>query len=143
MSVQPIPEGYNAVMPYLLVDGVDRWLEFVCAAFGAVVIEKVPGADGRTTHAEVRIRESVVMAGQARPEHPAQATMLYHYVPDVDSVYAKALTAGGESVQELTNTFYGDRTAAIKDPGGHTWYLATHVEDVSHEEMTRRNAERE
>ena len=134
MSVQPIPAGYHTVTPYVLTDDVDGLVNFLTAAFSAVVHVRAPGADGRTRHADVTIGDSHVMLAQA----PGRPCMLHLYVPDTDAAYAQAMAAGATSEQEPTDMFYGDRNAGVKDPAGNSWWMATHIEDVSDEELAER-----
>lgn len=140
MTVKPIPDGYRTVTPYLLIPNVDRILEFAKQAFGAVVTEEHKDDKERIQHAAMRIGDSMVMLGQSNDKYPAMQSMLHLYVPDVDAVYAKAVKAGGKSLREPTNEFYGDRSCGVVDPGGNQWWIATHVEDVPPEEMERRAA---
>lgn len=132
--VQPIPEGYHTVVPYLLVDDVGGQLAFVEQAFGARVTMQ------SEEHADVQIGDSHVMMGQARGEWQALPAMLYLYVSDTDATYAQALEAGGVSLQEPKDMYYGDRNAGVRDPSGNMWWIATHVEDVSPEEIQTRAA---
>ena len=141
MTVNPIPEGYHTVTPYLVVDDVDRLIDFLRAAFDAVEKERVPGKDGRTGHAEVILGDSYVMMGRAQPEFPATPCMLYVYVPDTDATYARALAAGATSLQEPADMFYGDRNATVKDPTGITWGIATRQENLTPEELAERAKE--
>ena len=143
MAVKPIPEGFHTVTPYLLVPGVARLIDFLKQAFGAEVIERSDMPDGTVMHAMVKIGDSMVMMGEARGESKPMPGMLYLYVDDVDAWYHRAMKAGATSVRELTNEFYGDRVGGVKDPSGNQWWMATHVEDVSPEEMARREAERQ
>ena len=138
MSVNPIPEGYHTLTPYILVDDVERLIDFLKAAFDAVEKERIPGKDGRTGHAELTISDSHVMLGRAGPEWPAQPCMIYVYVPDTDATYARALAAGATSAQEPADMFYGDRNAGVKDPTGNSWWIATHKEDLTPEELAER-----
>ena len=96
------------------------------------------GPDGLVMHASLRIGDSMVMLTDAREQWPAQLTGLYLYVPDVDAWYRRAIAAGAESMGEPKDQFYGDRMCGVKDPSGNTWWIATHVEDVSDEELMRR-----
>lgn len=143
MAVQPIPEGYHAVTPYLAVDGADRLLEFVKQAFGAEETVKMPTPDGKIGHAEVKIGDSIVMLSDASTgdQGVAMPGMIHLYVEDADATYGRALAAGGTSMREPTDQFYGDRMAGVKDPVGNHWWIATHVEDVPPEEMARRAQE--
>jgi PhnB protein len=142
MPVQPIPEGFRTVTPYLIVDGVPRLIAFLKDAFGARLTEQTPDNQGRIMHAQVRINDSMVMMGAAMTGFPAQPVHLYLYVPNVDDVYRQAVAAGGVSVMEPADQFYGDRTSGVKDPSGNTWWIGTHIEDVSSEELARRVAAR-
>ncbi|MGO9829937.1 MAG: VOC family protein [Myxococcaceae bacterium] len=133
-----IPDGYHTVTPYLTVSSVERLLDFATRAFDAEVTEKHERPDGSIGHAEVRIGDSVVMMGQASDEWKSRPSNLYLYVPDADSVYERALRAGGKSVRIPETQFYGDRCGGVEDGVGNIWWIATHVEDVSAEEMRRR-----
>jgi uncharacterized glyoxalase superfamily protein PhnB len=137
-NVKPVPDGFRTVTPYLTVRGVDKLIDFVKGAFNAEEVFMMRGPDGHVSHAEFRIGDSIIMMGEARGEWQPSSTTLYLYVPDCDSVYNRALSAGGTSVQELTDQFYGDRSGGVKDPCGNMWWIATHKEDVSPEELQRR-----
>jgi uncharacterized glyoxalase superfamily protein PhnB len=140
MAVKPIPDGYHSITPYLVVNEAARIIEFAKEAFGARELLRIPGPDGTVGHAEVRIGDSVVMLADAgRTQSPRPATLML-YVPDVDEVYRRALRAGGKSEREPANQFYGDRSAGVSDPAGNQWWIATHVEDVSPEELQARAA---
>jgi PhnB protein len=134
--VQKKPEGYHAVTPYLIVNDAGKLIDFLTEAFGAKEKVRMPGPDGMVAHAEVEIGDSVVMMG-TNPDDLFPA-MLYVYVDDADETYRKALAAGGTSHEEPNDTFYGDRRAEVRDPWGNRWSIATHIEDVSEEEMDRR-----
>ncbi len=140
MPVKPIPEGYHSITPYLVLDGAAKVLEFVKQAFGAQEIVRMPGPNGAIGHAEVRIGDSVVMMADATAQYPAQPGRLLLYVPNVDEIYQRALKLGGKSEREPADQFYGDRNAGVIDPAGNRWFIATHIEDVSPEEMKRRAA---
>jgi uncharacterized glyoxalase superfamily protein PhnB len=142
VTVKPIPDGYHAVTPYLTVDGAETLLEFVKKSFDAEETVRMPGPGGRIGHAEVRIGDSVVMLADAWEESPAIQSTLHLYVEDADATYRRALEAGGESLREPEDQFYGDRVGGVRDPVGNTWWISTHVEDVSEEEMRRRAQER-
>lgn len=144
MPVKPIPEGYQAVIPYLVVPGVARLIEFLQKAFGAELISKMTDPEGRVGHSEVRVAGCVVMMGEPMPpQYPPVPGALYLYVPNVDEVYKRAIAAGGTGVQPPEDKPYGDRQCWIKDPSGNTWWVATHVEDMSQEEMERRMKEKQ
>jgi PhnB protein len=141
MSVQPVPEGYHTVTPYLIVTGADRLLEFVRKAFDAEDRFRMDSEDGTIGHAEVRIGDSVVMFAEANEMWPAMPGVIHLYVEDCDAVYERALAAGGASVQEMADQFYGDRSGGVRDPSGNIWWITTHVEDVEPEEMAKRAEE--
>jgi PhnB protein len=142
MAVKPIPENYPRVSPYLIVKDVEKTMEFIKYVFGGKEREKMEMADGSVNHAEMSIGDSVIMMGKASNEHQIQNTMLYIYVEDTDANYKKALEKGAVSVMEPADQFYGDRNAGVKDKDGINWWIATHVEDVSPDEIRRRNDER-
>jgi PhnB protein len=137
-KVKPVPERYHSVTPYLVVQGVPKLLDFMKQTFNSTELERVPRPDGTISHAEVRIGDSVVMMGEASAQSKPMPTMLYVYVEDVDAVYKRALKAGAKSVRELKDEFYGDRAGGVEDPMGNQWWIATHKEDVSPEELRRR-----
>jgi uncharacterized glyoxalase superfamily protein PhnB len=143
MAVKPIPEGFHTVTPYLLVAGVSNLIEFLKQAFAAEEIHRSAMPDGTVMHAQVKIGDSMVMMGEAGGEWKPMPVMLYLYVDDVEAWYHRALKAGATSVRELTDEFYGDRVGGVQDPSGNQWWMATHVEDVSPEEMARRQAARQ
>lgn len=145
MAVNPIPEGYPRVSPYLIVDGAADAIAFYTAALGASERMRMPGADGRIQHAEIAFGDSIVMLADVSDRSGTDPRQLggspvsvMLYVEDVDAVYEAAIDAGAQSVSKPEDAFYGDRGAGIVDPWGHRWHLATHIEDVSEEEMQRR-----
>ena len=139
-SVQAIPDGSHTVTPYLVVEGIPKLLDFLKQAFGAQERFRMARPDGGVMHADVKIGDSIVMMGEAMGEWKPKPCSLYLYVEDVDAVYQRAIDAGGTKVREPSNQFYGDRTGGVIDPCGNYWGIATHVEDVSHEEKTKRFA---
>ncbi len=140
MAVEPIPDGYHTITPYMLVENVVEYLDFLAKAFGAEETERMALPDGSVMHAEAKIGDSRVMMGGARDEWKAMPMFLYLYVPDADASYERALQAGCTSLQEPKDEFYGDRTSGVKDPFGNLWWFGTHQEDVSSEEIARRAA---
>lgn len=138
VSTKPIPDGYHTITPYLIVPDVSVMFDFLSRAFNAKRFDWNVGPDGVVSHASVKIGDSMLMMGAASGPYKPQQTMLYMYVEEVDRVYEAAVAAGGESIQEPKHQFYGDRTAAVKDPAGNSWYIATHVEEVHPEELQRR-----
>lgn len=141
MAVKPIPDGYHSITPYLVVPGAMKLIDFLKQGLGATVAEPpMTRPDGAVMHAEVRIGDSIVMMGEPMGDMPAMPATMYLYVPDVDAVYRKALAAGGTSVREPADMFYGDRHGGVKDPSGNVWWIATHIEDVPPDELKRRAA---
>jgi len=132
-----VPDGYNAVTPYLTVGDGDALVAFVEHVFGGQVTERLNHSDGRLRHGEVRIGDSLVMIG-GLPDAPPSSTMLYVYVADADATDQTALDAGATSIQAPADMPYGDRTAAFSDPSGVRWYVATRKETLSPEEIQRR-----
>ncbi len=141
MTVKPIPDGYHTVTPYLTVADAEAQIDFLKRAFGAEETYRHNDDKGKVTHAEVRVGKSMLMIGQARDQWKPMPAMLYLYVEDVDVVYKRAVEAGGKSIHEPTNQAYGDRSGAVEDSLGNQWWVATHVEDVSPEEIERRYSE--
>jgi uncharacterized glyoxalase superfamily protein PhnB len=139
MAVKPIPEGYHTVTPYLIVRGAAKTIDFAKKAFGAdLAFEPLKRPDGAIMHAEIKIGNSHVMISEASDQHPPMQSMLHLYVPNVDSIYQRALTAGATSVIEPMDQFYGDRSGGVKDPSGVHWWIATHKEDVAPAELKKR-----
>jgi PhnB protein len=134
------PDGFHTVNAYLVVNGAAKVIEFLKRAFDAKEVGeafKTPG--GTIMHAAIRMGDSMVEIGDSTEPMPMN---LHLYVDDVDGAYRRALAAGGVSVRAPETTFYGDRSAGVKDPGGNNWWLACHVEDVSNEEIVRRAKQR-
>lgn len=140
MPVKPIPDGYHTVTPYIMAENSDQLLDFLQRAFGAVELSRTNSPDGHIRHAELRIGDSLLMLSEAKPGYPATVGMFHLYVTNVDELYAQAIKAGASSLREPTNEFYGDRSAGVQDLCGNQWWIATHIEDVSHEEIARRAA---
>jgi PhnB protein len=140
MAIKPVPEGFHTVTPYLVVKGANALVDFITRAFGAKEVHLMKGPRGEIRHGDLIIGDSHVMLGEADGPWPPQPCSLYLYLADCDAVYKKALAAGGTSVQEPKTQFYGDRHGAVKDACGNTWWIATHVEDVSPQEMEKRAA---
>ena len=140
-AVKPIPEGFHAVTPYLLVEDAAGLIPFLEKAFGAKLLGRYDAPDGRLMHASLEIGDSKVMMGQAAAEWPAMPCMIHLYVEDTDAVYRRAVEAGARSIREPADQFYGDRSAGVADPAGNQWWISTHVEDVSDEEIARRHEE--
>ena len=145
-AVKKIPDGYSAVTPYLTVKGAAQAIDFYRRAFGAEEVMRFPSPDGKIMHAEVRIGGSVVMLHDENPQWQAlspqtvgdTSSAIMLYVDDVDAVMKRAAAAGATVTMPATDMFYGDRTGNLKDPFGHKWSIATHIEDVPPEEIARR-----
>ena len=147
MPVKPIPDGYHTVTPYLIVNDGVKALDFYKRAFGAHELFRMEHA-GKIGHAEIKIGDSPIMLADEHPEMGARGPLslggtpvsIMLYVKNVDELTAQAEAAGAKIVRPLENKFYGDRSATLSDPFGHTWHISTHVEDVSSEEMKKRLA---
>jgi PhnB protein len=138
-SVKSIPDGYHTVTPYLLVQGADKLIDFVKKAFDAKEIDRYAMPDGSVGHAEIRLGDSVIMLSEAMGEEYKPTTAGIHlYVENCDAIYQRALNAGATSTMQPADQFYGDRSAGVKDPFGNHWWIATHKEDLSKEEITKR-----
>lgn len=140
MAVRAIPEGYHTVTPYLVGPDVAGLLKFLAAAFGATETERVTDPGGAVRHAEVQIGDSRVMMGEPTGDYASMPAMLQLYVEDVDAVYQRATRAGGTSIEEPADQFYGDRRGGVRDPNGNQWWISTRKENLSHEEIARRAA---
>lgn len=150
MSVNPVPEGYRSVIPYLVVDDAAAAIDFYVQVFGATEVMRME-MEGRIGHAELAIGDSHVMLADEHPEmgyrgpraFGGSAVTIMVYLPDVDAVFDRAIDAGATAERAVEDQFYGDRSGTFVDPFGHRWIVATHVEDVAPEEMERRMAEME
>jgi PhnB protein len=146
MAVRPVPEGYSSITPYLIVSGAADAIDFYVRAFGAKELMRIAGAGRSVMHAELQIGDSRIMLADEMPQmgykspasYGGSATGLMLYVDEVDRVFARALEAGAKTHQAVKDQFYGDRSGTLIDPFGHWWTIATHVEDVSEDEMRRR-----
>ena len=144
-SVKPIPDGYHSVTPYLIIGKrkAGEAIDFYVRAFNAKEIMRMPGPEGGIAHAEIQLGDSRIMLADEAPKMDAYSpdhfkgspVTLFVYVPDVDAITKQATAAGATVIRPVADQFYGDRTAGLADPFGHRWYLATHVRDVSQEEM--------
>jgi uncharacterized glyoxalase superfamily protein PhnB len=147
-KAKPVPEGHHTAAAYLVVDDANAAIAFYKSAFGAEELFRMPGPDGKIMHAEVLIGDSPIMLCDANPENGARSpkafggspVSVFLYLPDVDAVFDKAIAAGATTVMPITDMFWGDRFGQVVDPFGHSWQMATHVEDVAPEEMERRMA---
>jgi len=138
MPVKPIPDGYHTITPYITAADASAVLEFIQRAFGARVHHRMDGPDGDVWHADLVLGDSHLMIGKAAPPRTPMPAMIYLYVPDCDAVYQRALDAGATTVMPPADQFYGDRHGGVRDAFGNEWWIATHIEDVSEEELQRR-----
>jgi PhnB protein len=141
MATKHIPDGYHSITPSFSVDGAQKFVDFLNKVFDAKERMRMPGPGGKIMHAEFEIGDSIIMLADIMPQWPAKSNSLYLYVEDVDTTYKRALQAGATSVREPQDMFYGDRSAAVADPFGNFWGIATHVEDVPPAELKKRAEE--
>jgi PhnB protein len=147
MAAQPIPEGYHTLTPYLSVDDAKTAIDWYIKAFGAKERLRMEGPGNTIGHAELEIGDSVVMLSDPFPQATSRppkelggtTSSVFMFVKDVDAVYKQAIDAGASSTMEPDNMFWGDRFGSVTDPFGHSWQIATHVEDVSPEELEKRS----
>jgi PhnB protein len=147
-KVKPIPDGYHAITPYLFIKGAAKALEFYQKVFGAKVRLKMDGPNGTVGHAEIQIGDSMIMLADECLEMDARspqtiggsAVGLHLYVEDVDRTFNQAVAAGAKVARPIEDKFYGDRSGSLTDPFGHLWFVSTHKEDLSPEEIGKRAA---
>ena len=146
MAVKPIPDGYHTITPALTIRDAARAIEFYKQAFGAKQRGEIAkGPDGKVMHAELQIGDSVIMIADEFPEFGAlspqatggASTQLHIYLDNVDAAYDRAVKAGATVLMPVADQFWGDRYGQLKDPFGHKWSIATHVRDLSADEMKR------
>jgi PhnB protein len=148
MAVSAVPPGYRSITPYIIVDGAARAIAWYTQAFNGKELMRLPAPGDKIGHAEVELGDSRIMLADESPTHDARApkafggspVSLLLYVPDVDATVAKAQSTGATIKSPPEDKFYGDRMATLIDPFGHTWSVATHIEDVPEDEMKRRIA---
>lgn len=146
--VQPIPEGYPRVSAYLCVDGAAQAIDFYREVFSATERTRMGAPEGKVGHAELQIGDSVIMLADEFPDFGNKSpktiggtpVTMSVYVEDVDATFTKAIEAGATEIRPVEDQFYGDRLGVFEDPFGHRWSVASHVEDVSPEEMEKRAA---
>ncbi|WP_327251474.1 VOC family protein [Streptomyces sp. NBC_01244] len=151
MTVQPVPEGYPRVTPYLCIDGAAAAIDFYASVLGARERMRMAGSGGKIGHAELELGSSVIMLADEYPDLGFRSpksvggtpVTLHVYVEDVDAVFAEALARGATALRPIRDEFYGDRTGQFEDPFGHRWNIATHIEDVPPDEMEKRSGEAE
>jgi PhnB protein len=145
-AVKPIPAGFHAITPHLVVQGASAAIEFYKQAFSAEELDRSPTPDGRLIHATLQIGDSKLMLvdefpemGGKSPQTLGGSPVSFHlYVEDVDAVFNQAIAAGGRVKMPVGDMFWGDRFGVLTDPFGHEWSVATHKEDVSPEEIAQR-----
>ncbi len=144
--VQPIPTGFHSVQPYLVVNDAARAIDFYQRAFGAKENFRMAGPDGKIGHAELKIGDSTIMISDETPQSGTRSPRslggttcgIFLYVPDVDTTFRQAVSAGAKQDQPVQDQFWGDRYGRLTDPFGHSWSLATHKENVPPEELKKR-----
>ena len=145
MTVKPVPDGYHSVQPYLMLNGAAKAIEFYKNAFGATERFCMKQPDGRIAHAELQLGDSCIMMADENPQIEAFAPAHYGgspvslliYTEDCDRMYHQAIAAGAKSEREPEDQFYGDRMAGVQDPFGYKWFIATHIKDVSKEDLEK------
>lgn len=144
-KVNPVPAGFHTVTPYLIVKDGHRALAFYQQAFGATVNHLDTLPDGKFLNAEFRIGDSNLMMGEHEADAPEAGKLprlsIYLYVPDSDAMQTAAIAAGAKEIYPVSTKFYGNREGGVEDPFGITWWISTHVEDLTPEEMLKRMAE--
>jgi PhnB protein len=148
-KVNPIPTGFHTATPYLTVNNCAQAIDFYKKAFGAQEKVRMEMPGGKIGHAELKIGDSVIMLGDEMPGSAGRSPQslggttagIFLYVKDVDSSFKQAVDAGGKSDAPPADMFWGDRYGRLTDPFGHSWSIATHIEDVAPEDMRKRAAE--
>jgi PhnB protein len=149
MGVKPIPEGYNSVNAYLAVDDAEKAIEFYEKAFGAKERGRMPGPEGKIAHAELEIGNARIMLSDKFPQSACETpkelggttVAMFLFVEDVDSVVQDAADAGAKITMKPEDQFWGDRLGQVTDPYGHVWQIATHIEDLTPDEIEARGRE--
>ena len=145
-SVKAIPDGYHSLSSHLVCDGAAEAIEFYKKAFGAQQVGRMDGPDGKVMYACLKIGDSLIMLNDEFPDYQAfgpkhlggSPVVIHLYVNDADAVYQQAVDAGATATMPPMDAFWGDRYGKLTDPFGHHWAIATHIEDVSEEEMAKR-----
>lgn len=147
-GVKPIPEGYHSLTPYLILNRASDAIAFYKAALGVSEVFRMDDPSGRIHHAEISIGDSRIMLADEHPELQAHSpktfggspVSLHVYVEDADAAVERAVKQGAKLVRPVADQFYGDRTGGIEDPFGYRWFIATHKEDLTVDEIHRRAA---
>lgn len=137
-TINAVPEGFHTITPYMVVADPARLIDFFKRAFDAKEIHRTTAPNGTVMHAQIEIGNSKMMLGAAMGPYKPSPCLLYMYVSDADSVFKRAVEAGGTVVHEPSDQFYGDRNGTLTDLAGNTWTIATHIEDLSAEELEKR-----
>lgn len=135
MSIQPIPEGYQTLTPYIAVKGARAFIDFLKKSFQAEEIETTENKEGRIYNAEIRIGTSMVMVADMAEANPPKSATIYMYVTDPDKLYQQALAAGAKSVSPMTDQPYGNRDGGVEDAWGNQWWIGKRLKRVSPEEL--------
>jgi PhnB protein len=146
--VKPIPDGYHTVTPYLILNAAGDAIAFYKRAFGAIEVMRMDDPSGKVHHAEISIGGSRIMLADEHPEIEALSpktiggspVSIHLYVEDVDGAVERVVAAGAKLVRPVADQFYGDRVGGIEDPFGYRWFIATHKEDLTMDEIRRRAA---
>jgi len=141
-----IPDGFHTITPHIVVDGAADAIEFYKKAFGAEELYRVASPDGKVMHATIKIGTSMLMLNDEYPDwgvvspkkHGGTACTISLYVDDADAVYARAVAAGAEATMPVADQFWGDRYGKLEDPFGHEWGVASHMEDLTPQEIAER-----
>ncbi len=131
------PKNYSTVCPYLMVDSIEKQIEFLQTVFPATIKEALKNAEGIIMHGEVKIGDTVIMMGRGSADFPSQSSMNYVYVDDAHRIFNKALEHGAGSVFAPADRFYGLIEAGFKDMHNNTWFIAQHLKDVSTKDMEK------
>ena len=142
-SAKAVPKDFHTVTPFLVVEGAEKFIDFAVKAFGAEKTFLMKNENGTVSHATIKIGDSCIMLSDAMENFPATTSTLYLYVPDADGIYKRAVDAKATSLREPTDEFWGDRTGGVRDSWGNQWWISTHIEDVSDEELNKRKQEKQ
>jgi PhnB protein len=140
-KVKPVPDGFHTITPYLVVDGAEELMQFIEKGLGGKQIFMMRKGDNKVSHATMQIGDSMIMISDVMQDMKPEVAMLYLYVDDPDAIYKSAIDANAESVQPMKDQFYGDRSGAVKDRWGNTWWIAAQKEKVEGKELERRAKE--
>lgn len=141
MKPNAIPEGHHTITPFLKLPNAERLAEFLKQAFGGIERGRLLKPDGSLLHTEILIGDSMVMVHEAPPHWTPKPCTLYLHVEDVDATYKRAMAAGGKSIAEPANMYYGARVACVQDVSENDWWIAARVEELSLEEIQKRAGE--